>query len=91
MSKEAEPTPAELAAIADEWPVIEAELAVVTAECRLAAWPDALAVRAHRRAVAALNVVTRRVAPSATRVAVRRVAVAGSRPLTAAAPASVAA
>lgn len=90
MSKEAEPTPAELAAIADEWPVIDAELAVVAAECRLAAWPDELAVKAHRRAVAALNVVTRRVAPSATRVAVRRAAGTRSRSLSVAS-ASVAA
>ena len=45
------PTARELAAIEDEWPVIEAELAVVTAECRLAMSPDVLSLRAHARAV----------------------------------------
>lgn len=54
-----EPTPKDLAGIEAEWPVIAAELAVVDAECRLAASPDALAVRAHRRAVSALAAVTR--------------------------------
>lgn len=54
-----EPTPGELAAIVAEEPVIAAELAVVTAECRLAASPDEVAVKAHRRAVTALNVVLR--------------------------------
>src|SRR5688500_6729239 len=43
---------ADLDAIAGEWPVIEAELALVEAECRLAAAPEPLAVRAHRRGVA---------------------------------------
>jgi hypothetical protein len=49
-----EPTLDDLAEIATEWPVIEAEMAVVAAECRMSASPDALSVRAHRRAVAAL-------------------------------------
>jgi hypothetical protein len=49
-----EPTDVELADIAAEWPIIEAEMAVVAAECRLAVSPDALSVRAHRRAVAVL-------------------------------------
>jgi hypothetical protein len=77
MSKDAAPTPGDLAAIADEWPVIEAELAVVMAECRLAASPDEVAVRAHCRAVAALENVTRRSAPS--RVKVRRLVAVGAR------------
>lgn len=55
----ANPTPAELAAIEAEWPLIAAELDVVTAECRLAASGDELAIRAHRRAVARLASVTR--------------------------------
>lgn len=84
-----EPTASALAAIADEWPVIAAELDVVAAECRLATSPDALAVRAHRRAVAALAVVTRRESPSKTRVAVRRVV--ETRSLTAASAPVVAA
>lgn len=54
-----EPTPAELVAIEDEWPVIAAELDVVAAECRLAASTDELGIRAHRRAVARLATVTR--------------------------------
>jgi hypothetical protein len=56
---DAEPTFTELAAIAAEEPVIAAEVAVVDAECRLAISPDEVAVRAHRRAVVALNVVMR--------------------------------
>ena len=56
---DAEPTFTELAAIAAEEPVITAEVAVVDAECRLAMSPDEVAIRAHRRAVAALNVVMR--------------------------------
>lgn len=55
-----EPSPGELAEIATEWPVIEAELAVVAAECRMAASSDPLAVRAHRRAVVALAAEVRR-------------------------------
>lgn len=54
-----DPTTAELAAAECEWPLIEAELAVVDAECRLAVSADPLAVRAHRRAVAHLNRVAR--------------------------------
>jgi len=54
-----EPTSTELAAIAAEEPVIAAEVAVVDAECRMAMSPDEVAVKAHRRAVAALNVVMR--------------------------------
>ena len=50
-----EPTLRDLAAIEAEWPVIEAEIAVVDAECRLAASVDAVSVRAHRRAVARLS------------------------------------
>lgn len=50
-----EPTPDELAAIEAEWPQIAAERDLVGAECRLLADPgDALAKRAHRRAVSAL-------------------------------------
>ena len=50
-----EPTPDELAAIEAEWPQIAAERDLVDAECRLLADPaDALAKRAHRRAVSAL-------------------------------------
>lgn len=65
-----EPRPSDLASIAAEWPVIEAELAVVDAECRLAASPDALAVRGHRRAVAHLALVTRSNSAAATRIAI---------------------
>jgi hypothetical protein len=54
-----EPSFTALAAIAAEEPVISAEVAVVDAECRLADSPDEVAVRAHRRAVAALNVAMR--------------------------------
>jgi hypothetical protein len=54
-----EPTFTDLAAIAAEEPVIAAEVAVVDAECRLAASPDELAIKAHRRAVAALGVAMR--------------------------------
>lgn len=51
---EQEPTELALQRIETEWPVIAAELEVVDAECRLARAPhDALAVRAHRRAVRA--------------------------------------
>lgn len=53
------PTPQELAAIEAEWPLIAAELDVVSAECRLAISPDELATRAHRRAVARLATITR--------------------------------
>ncbi|MEU4455435.1 DUF6284 family protein [Nocardioides sp. NPDC023903] len=50
-----EPTGADLAAIEAEWPQIAAERDLVDAECRLLADPaDALAKRAHRRAVSAL-------------------------------------
>lgn len=48
-----EPTTAELEAIEAEWPVLAAELAVVTAECRLLTSPDESACRALRRALAA--------------------------------------
>lgn len=65
-----EPRPSDLASIATEWPVIEAELAVVDAECRLAASPDALAVREHRRAVAHLARVTRSKSAAVTRIAI---------------------
>ena len=54
-----DPTPADLAAIEAEWPLIAAELYVVTAECRLATSPDELATRAHRRAVTHLAALTR--------------------------------
>ena len=47
-----DPTTADLFAIEAEWPVISAEMDLVDAECRLAAWPfDVLAGRAYRRAV----------------------------------------
>jgi len=50
-----EPSLLELRVIESEWPVIEAELEVVAAECRLAGSPgDQLAIRAHRRAVRSL-------------------------------------
>ena len=50
-----EPTGDDLAAIEAEWPQIAAERDLVDAECRLLADPsDALAKRAHRRAVSAL-------------------------------------
>jgi hypothetical protein len=56
---EVEPSFTDLAAIAAEAPVIAAEVAVVDAECRLAMSPDELAIKAHRRAVVALNVAMR--------------------------------
>lgn len=47
-----DPTPSDMASIEAEWPLIAAELDVVTAECRLALSPvDVLAGRAYRRAV----------------------------------------
>lgn len=48
-----EPTNVELAAIEGEWPLIAADLALVEAECRMAASGpgDALAERARRRAL----------------------------------------
>ncbi|MGF6944068.1 DUF6284 family protein [Nocardioides panzhihuensis] len=50
-----EPTGDDLAAIEAEWPQIAAEVDLVEAECRLLADPaDALAKRAHRRAMTAL-------------------------------------
>jgi hypothetical protein len=61
-----EPTFTDLAAIAAEEPVIAAEVAVVDAECRLADSPDEVAVRAHRRAVAHLNVVLRTAVETST-------------------------
>ncbi|MFJ2755215.1 DUF6284 family protein [Nocardioides sp. NPDC087217] len=49
------PTRGDLAAIEAEWPQIAAEVDLVDAECRLLADPaDALAKRAHRRAVSSL-------------------------------------
>jgi hypothetical protein len=51
-----EPTPVELAEIEAAWPVLAAELAVVDAECRLAAAPRSfLARRVLRRALARLD------------------------------------
>jgi len=53
-----DPTAADLVAIEAEWPVIEAELELVSTECRLARFPgDQLAVRTHRRAARALLAV----------------------------------
>jgi len=53
-----DPSPAEIASLEAEWPVLEAELALVAAECRLAERPtDQLTIRAHRRAVRALLAV----------------------------------
>jgi len=53
-----DPRRADLLLIEAEWPVIEAELEVVAAECRLAGSPgDQLAIRAHRRAVRSLLAV----------------------------------
>jgi hypothetical protein len=61
-----EPTLSELAAIVAEEPVISAEVAVVDAECRLAMSPDEVAVKAHRRAVVALNRVLRTAVETST-------------------------
>jgi hypothetical protein len=61
-----EPTPSDLAAIAAQEPVIAAEVAVVDAECRLAMSPDELAIKAHRRAVVALNVAMRTAVETST-------------------------
>jgi hypothetical protein len=62
-----EPTFTELAAIAAEEPVISAEVAVVDAECRLAESPNRKrALRAHRRAVAALNTAMRTAVETST-------------------------
>lgn len=61
-----EPTFTDLAAIAAEEPVIAAEVAVVDAECRLAASPDELAIKAHRRAVVALGVAIRTAVETST-------------------------
>lgn len=61
-----EPTVTDLAAIVAEEPVIAAEVAVVDAECRLAASPDEMAVRAHRRAVVALGVAVRTAVQTST-------------------------
>lgn len=61
-----EPTFSELAAIVAQEPVIAAEVAVVDAECRLAASPDELSVRAHRRAVVALGVALRTAVQTST-------------------------
>ena len=61
-----EPTPSDLAAIAAEEPVIAAEVAVVDAECALAMSPDEVAIRRHRRAVAALGVVLRTAVETST-------------------------
>jgi len=61
-----EPSLRELRVIESEWPVIEAELDVVAAECRLASRPgDQVAIRTHRRAVRALlAVLTDSVSPT---------------------------
>lgn len=64
--EDVEPTLTELAAIVDEEPVIAAGVAVVDAECRLAASPDELAVKAHRRAVVALGVAIRTAVQTST-------------------------
>ena len=61
-----EPTFTDLAVIAAEEPVIAAEVAVVDAECRLAASPDELAIKAHRRAVVALGVAMRTAVETST-------------------------
>ena len=53
-----DPSPADLAAIEAEWPVIAAELEITDSQCRLAASSgDAVAVRSHRRAVRRLLAV----------------------------------
>lgn len=55
MQADFEPTAADLAAIEAEMPLIEAGVDLVDAECRVLAHPtDALARRAHRRAMNAL-------------------------------------
>jgi len=70
-----EPTHREIAAIESEWPLIQAELEVVAAECRLAGSPgDQLAVRAHRRAVRSLLAVLADAIPNPTPLA------SGNRP-----------
>lgn len=61
-----EPSFTALAAIAAEEPVISAEVAVVDAECQMAISPGPAANEAHRRAVAALNVVVRTAVQSST-------------------------
>ncbi|WP_369370765.1 DUF6284 family protein [Promicromonospora sp. Populi] len=61
-----EPSFTDLAAIAAEEPVISAEVAVVDAECRLAMSSDEVAIRAHRRAVLALNVAMRTAVETST-------------------------
>jgi hypothetical protein len=61
-----EPSFTDLAAIAAEEPVIAAEVAVVDAECALAASPDEVAIRRHRRAVANLRVVLRTAVETST-------------------------
>ncbi|MBA8810647.1 DUF6284 family protein [Promicromonospora sukumoe] len=66
---EVEPTFTDLAAIAAEEPVISAEVAVVDAECQMAASPGPAATEAHRRAVTALNTVIRTRASRATSTA----------------------
>jgi hypothetical protein len=52
-----EPTRADLAAIDAEWPLLEAELAVVDAECQAVAWPGPITRRALRRALRRLAAV----------------------------------
>lgn len=64
-----EPAAGDLAALVAEEPVLSAEVAVVDAECRLAASPDEVAVKAHRNAVTALNTVLRTRAGRATSTA----------------------
>jgi hypothetical protein len=61
-----EPTPRDLAAIVAEEPVIAAEVAVVDAECALAASPDEVTIRRHRRAVVALGVALRTAVETST-------------------------
>jgi hypothetical protein len=61
-----EPTFTDLAAIVAEEPVIAAEVAVVDAECALAASPDEVTIRRHRRAVVALGVALRTAVETST-------------------------
>lgn len=61
-----EPTLTDLAAIVAEEPVIAAEVAVVDAECALAASPDEVTIRRHRRAVVALGVALRTAVETST-------------------------
>jgi hypothetical protein len=61
-----EPTPSELAAIADEEVAIDAGVDLVDAECALVTSPNELTIRRHRRAVVAYGVALRMAAETST-------------------------